>query len=154
MAYDGARYLLHERAIAVLSARMINDQNPKRVAAFPTFVNPLRWRAVAELREGYWISDINLNEEFDPTEGRVFFQPESSSAIQQAMRLPDFQSFVRFNQFPLWRVLPVSDVEGAVKVELFDLRFGDPTAPAFVASAIIANGKPGQEGFQFGRPRL
>jgi inner membrane protein len=152
--YDTARYFLHERAIAMLSSRAFEGQTPKRVAAFPTPANPLRWRAIAELREGYWVSDLYLNQDFDPADGRIFFQAEGRPEIQAALSAPEFQSFVKFNQFPYWRVLPMAEPEGAQKVELYDMRFGDPSAPGFVASAIVHNGKSDQEVFRYGSPRL
>ena len=152
--YLGGRYLLHERAIEVLSARVYDNQNPRRVAAFPVFGNPLRWRAVAEVSSGYWVSQVDLRDEFDPAEGRVFYQADAPAAIEKAKETEDFQAFLRFSQFPLWRVTPLSEPEGAVRVELFDLRFGDPTAPGFVATTVIANGRPGGASLRFGVPRI
>ena len=152
--YIGGRYLLHEQAVAILSARVYENQNPRRVAAFATFGNPLRWRAVAEVADGFWVSQLDLREDFNPAEGRVFYQATAPSAIERAKETADFQAFLRFNQFPLWRVVPLPQPDGAVKVELFDLRFGDPTAPGFVASAVVANGHSDHESFQFGAPRI
>jgi inner membrane protein len=153
-AYIGARYFLHEQAVQILSTRVFENQNPRRVAAFPVFGNPLRWRAVAELADGYWVSQIDLREEFDPSDGRVFFQAAPQQAIENARVTADFQSFLRFNQFPLWRVIPMPGPEGAVKVELFDLRFGDPTNPGFVATAIVESGRSDRETLRFGTPRI
>ena len=152
--YIGARYLLHERAIEVLSARIYDNQNPRRVAAFPVLGNPLRWRAVAELSNGYWVSEIDLKDEFNPAEGRVFYQADAPAPIEAAKRTEDFQAFVRFNQFPLWRVVALPAPDGAFRVALFDLRFGDPTAPGFVATAIVEAGRSERESLQFGVPKL
>jgi len=152
--YVGGRYLLHERAIEVLSARVYENQNPRRVAAFPVFGNPLRWRALAEVSSGYWISQIDLQDEFDPAEGRVYYQSNAPEVMEKAKETADFQAFLRFSQFPLWRVIPLPELEGAVRVELYDLRFGDPAAPGFVASAVIENGRPGREALRFGVPRI
>ena len=146
--------MLHERAIELLNSRIYDNQTPRRVAAFPTFANPLRWRAVAELSSGYWVSELNLREDFDPAAGRVFYQADPQVAIERAKETADFQVFRRFNQFPLWRVIPMAEPEGAVKVELFDLRFGDPTAPGFVATAVIENGHSEQETLRFGMPKI
>jgi inner membrane protein len=153
-AYIGGRFLLHEQAIATLNSRVYEQQNPRRVAAFPTFGNPFRWRAVAELAEGYWVSQINLREDFDPSDGRVYFQASPQGAIDRAKETGDFQAFLRFNQFPLWRVIPMAEPDGALRVELYDLRFGDPAAPGFVATAIIEGGRSDRESLRFGAPRI
>jgi inner membrane protein len=154
VSYDIGRLFLHERAIAELSSRVFDGQAPKRVAAFATLVNPLHWRAVAELREGYWTSDVRLNREFDPTDGRTYYQAEPRPEIQAALRARVFDSLARFDQFPLWRVSPMSEPEGAMKVELYDLRFGNPVSPGFVATAIVQNSRVLEEDFQFGQPRI
>jgi inner membrane protein len=152
--YAGGRYLLHEQAIATLSSRVFEQQNPRRVAAFPSFGNPFRWRAVAELGDGYWVSQINLREDFDPSDGRIYFQANPQAAMDRARETADFQAFLRFNQFPLWRVIPMSEPDGALRVELYDLRFGDPAAPGFVATAVIEGGRADQEALRFGAPRI
>jgi inner membrane protein len=152
--YIGGRSLLHERAIGLLNSRMYAEQNPRRVAAFPVFGNPFRWRVVAELSDGYWVSKLNLLEDFDPSDGRVFFAANSPEAIEKARRTPDFQSFLRFNQFPLWRVIPLAEPDGAQRVELYDLRFGDPAAPGFVATAIVGAGSSDSESLRFGAPKI
>ena len=150
--YAGGRSMVHEQAIAVLNSRVYEGQNPRRVGAFPMFGNPLKWRVVVELNGGFWVSQVNLLEDFDPAEGRVFFQAAPSAAIEEARLTEDFQSFLRFSQFPLWRTVPLT--EGSFRVELFDLRFGDPVMPGFVATAIIEKGHLVQQSLQFGAPRL
>ena len=152
--YIGGRYLLHEQAVAILSTRVYDNQNPRRVAAFADFGNPLRWRAVAELADGFWVSQIDLRGDFDPAEGRVFYQASAPLAIERAKETADFKAFIGFNQFPLWRVTPLPEPDGAVKVELFDLRFGDPVAPGFVATAVVENGRSDHESLRFGAPRI
>src|SRR4051794_22673378 len=39
--YIGGRYFLHEQAVQLLSTRIYENENPRRVAAFPVFGNPL-----------------------------------------------------------------------------------------------------------------
>ncbi len=67
-----------------------------------------------------------------------------------------FQEFLRFSQFPLWRVEPVSEPENAKRVQVVDMRFGTPTSPAFTVTALVDSGmRVLQSSFQFGpiRPR-
>ena len=37
--------------------------------------------------------------------------------------------FLRFAQYPLWRVTPYPTIENGKLVEVFDMRFGTPLAP-------------------------
>ena len=46
--YGFGRYLLHERAVAVLDSRMYQSEMPLRVAALPTAANPFRWTGLVE----------------------------------------------------------------------------------------------------------
>ena len=150
--YIGGRYLLHEQALGLLSSRVFDNQTPRRVAAFPTFGNPLRWRAIAELSDGYWVSQMNLLEDFDPAEGRVFYQSTDRDLITKASGTEDFKAFLRFNRFPYWRILAAA--EGVSKVELYDMRFGDPSSPGFLATVEIQGGRPEHEAVQFGTPKI
>ena len=151
--YVGGRQVLHERALGMLEARVYDGQNPRRVAAFPVFGNPLRWRVLAEVSNGYWTSEINVLTDLDPAEGRVFYQADNPQMIAMASATSDFQAFLRFNQYPLWRV-SMAGTEGTSRVELFDLRFGDPTTPGFVATFTIENGRPEGESLRFGTPKI
>jgi hypothetical protein len=65
-----------------------------------------------------------------------------------------FEEFLRFSQVPLWRVSPAADVENGKLVEVVDLRFGMPPAPAFMVEATL-NGalQPVRTSFQFGLSR-
>ena len=152
--YVGGRQLLHERALGMLESRVYEGQNPRRVAAFPVFGNPLRWRVLAEVSNGYWISELNVLRELDPAEGRVYYQAEESPMINMARATTDFQAFLRFNQYPLWRVIPLAGPEGSARVELLDLRFGDPVSPGFVATFTMENGRAEGESIRFGTPKI
>jgi hypothetical protein len=116
--YCCGKYLLHERAVAVLEARIYQGEVPRRVAAMPSPVNPFRWVGLVE-GSGFVVrySSVNLLEEFDPSSGQVFYKPEETP------RVAPFRSFLEFAQWPVWSVTPVED---AVRVELSDLRFGPP----------------------------
>jgi hypothetical protein len=111
-----------------------------RVAAFPDPVAPWRFRGLAETREFYSLHDLDLLRDFDPAAGRVFYKPEAGPALEAAGRTATFRDYLGFAQFPLWRVLPAEEPEGAVAVQAIDLRFGTPLQPAFVATAIL-NGR-------------
>ncbi len=148
--YDGGRYLTHARAIATLDARIYSGAAPSRVGAFPG-PNIFRWRGVAETPDLVNIEEVDLLGEFDPHAGHVFYKPEPSPAIEAARGTPVFHEFLRFSQYPFWQLTPAEQPENAMNVEAMDLRFGDPQAPAFVATAIVdASRHVLRAWFQFG----
>jgi inner membrane protein len=151
LLYNGARAGLHARAAAELEARTYDGADPVRVLAAPDPVRPWQWRGVVETGDSYAIEDFSLASEFDPTRGDIYHKPETNPAMEAARRTADFQEFLQFAQFPLWRVLPVADLPDAQQVEVMDLRFGSPRAPAFVVTALVdARGRVLETSFAFG----
>jgi len=133
--YGTGKYLLHERAVAVLDARMYQGEIPLRVAAMPLPANPFRWVGLVEGR-GFLERrpELNLLEEFDPSGGRIYYKPENTPRVEP------FRSFLEFARWPVWRVTPAADMEGAVNVELSDLRFGPPGESRFKVAAVVDAG--------------
>jgi inner membrane protein len=153
--YDGGRYILHERALATLDARIYGGNAARRVAAFPTG-SMVRWRGLAETADAVVFVDVDLTGEFNPSTGRVFYKPEPVPAFEAARRTQVFQEFLRFSQFPFWQAMPADQPPNAIRVEAMDLRFGDPQQPGFVATAIVdAQLHVDRAWFQFGsaKPR-
>lgn len=153
LAYNGGRALLHERALAILNARLYSGAPPARVAAFPS-QNPLTWRGLVETPESYTMENVDLTELFNPGAGQVFFKPQPDPAIEAALRNPTFRTFLEFSQFPLWRVALAAAPETGRYVEVLDMRFGTPAEPGFHVSAVVDQRDmvSGAE-FQFGRPQ-
>jgi inner membrane protein len=137
LLYNCGRGVLHARAVAALDSRLYGDSIPLRVAALPHPANPLRWRGLVETGGSYDVEDVNLAGEFDPTRGMIFHKPEPSAALEAARHTAAIQEFLRFAQFPLWRIVPVSEPEDGQRVEVLDMRFGTPQAPGFLASAVL-----------------
>lgn len=152
LAYNGGRYVMHARAVSTLDSRIYAGATPRRVAAFPGPVNILRWRGLAEMPDVVSIQDVDLLRDFDPSAGHLFYKPEPSPAIDAARRSLVFQRFLEFSEYPFWQVTPAEQVEGGTRVEAMDLRFGDPQAPGFVATAIVdAHQRVLRAWFDFGR---
>jgi inner membrane protein len=146
LLYDCGRGVLHARATAILESRIYRGVAPSRVAAMPDAINPLHWRGLVETADFYVVPEINLAGEFDPTRAEVIPKPDPDPAIDAASRTVTFREFLRFVQYPLWRVLVVPDREGAKEVRLMDLRFG-----TFMARAVVdARGKVSNESFTLG----
>jgi inner membrane protein len=158
LLYTYGRGTLHARAVGELQSRIYGDSPPLRVAALPNAVNPLEWRGLVETSETYAVTAVNLTQPFDPMRAQIFHKPDpdpaSQSAIDAAKRSPAFQQFLRFSQFPFWRVLPADEPENAKLVEVMDMRFGSPTAPGFMVSAVVDSRlRVVRTAFQFGAAR-
>jgi inner membrane protein len=139
--YGFGRFLLHQRAVAVLDSRMYQGEAPLRVAAMPAPANPFRWVGLVEGRAFMEMHpDMNLLEEFDPSGGALYYKPESRAAIVRASQTQAFRVFTAFSQWPAWSVTPVADPEGAVMVKAADLRFGPPESSHFAAAAVVDAG--------------
>lgn len=154
LLYDCGRGVLHARAIATLSSRLYQDSPPVRVAAMPDGANPWRWRGLVETSGANTVQEIDLIGASPPSRDLVFQKPDPNPAIEAAARTPSFVEFLRFSQFPLWRLSPVPSPEDGRLVEVFDLRFGTPMAPGFMVSAVLDSKlRVVQTAFQFGRLR-
>ena len=131
MLYAGARYALHERAIAVLQSRIYQGAAPRRVGAIPGAANPFAWRGVVESANAVSVHRVNLLSEFDPDAGQREYQAEESPALDAARATREFQVMEDFDQYPLLRATPEGGKERGTRVELLDLRY------PFVATAIV-----------------
>jgi len=152
--YDCGRGVLHARAVATLGSRLYQDSPPVRVAAMPDGANPWRWRGLVETSGADTVQEIDLLGAQPPSRDLVFQKPDPGPAIEAAAHTATFAEFLRFSQFPLWRVSPVPSPEDGKLVEIFDLRFGSPMAPGFTVSAVLdSRFRVVQSAFQFGRFR-
>ncbi|HOL70874.1 MAG TPA: metal-dependent hydrolase [Bryobacteraceae bacterium] len=154
VAYSGGRYILHQRAVAILDSRIYDGRAAVRVAAFPRPANPFAWTGLVETATWYSFYDLNLLGDFDPAAGRKFYKTEPNpaevAAAEAAKRTETFRAFLNFSQFPFWRFTAVDEPEAATRVEVMDLRFGDPANPRFVASAIVTeDGRVERAAFSF-----
>ena len=153
LLWSGGRAMLHNRAVDVLRSRIYRGHAPLRVAAWPTPWNPMVWRGYVSTEPSWTIFTMDLNGEFDPEAGSVYFKPEGAETVNAARRTPEAQAFLRFAQYPVWRVLPVSDQEGATLIEATDVRFGDPEDGKFQLRIVMdANRNPVSAKVSLGSP--
>ncbi len=135
LGYEGFRYAAHQRALAVISARIYDGASPTLVEALPGGLNPLRWRGEVETPTSVLTVPILLTEDFDPSAGEIDYPAPESPALEAARATPAFQAFSRFNQLPFWKVTALDDSQ---LVEVIDLRFGTPRRPGFAfMSAVV-----------------
>ena len=131
LVYDFGKYLAHQRAIAMLNSRIYDGALPVRTAAFPGGANPFVWRGWVETDAFFKTYRINVDSDFDPASGTKYYKPSDTGAIDAAKSSDVFRTFMWFDQFPRWTVLPVAEPEGARQVQLIDLRLG------FYATAVV-----------------
>jgi inner membrane protein len=154
LLYNCGRSALHDRALAELDSRIYADSAPQRTLAVPGPAIPWRWKGVVETADFYAVGDVDLLSNFDPTHMTVFHKPAPDPAIDAAAATPVFQEFLKFSQFPLWRISPAADLENGKTVEVVDLRFGTPPSPAFMVDATVnARLQVENTSFQFGLSR-
>jgi inner membrane protein len=152
LLYNGWRYVLHSRAVAMLDSRIYQELTPSRVAAMPDGAVPWRWHGLVETGEFYAFADVDLSGRFDPTEARIVHKPEPDPALDAARRTQAFQEFLAFSQYPLWRVFPSSQTENGKVVEVMDVRFGAPFVRSFITTALVnARLEVIETSFQYGR---
>ena len=132
LCWIGGRGVLHARAEQMLTSRVQQGARPLRVMALPGSFSPFKWRGLVET-EGYFaVHDLNVLFDFDPEQGLLLRKPPQLEVVQAAKRSPALQRFLRFAQWPVWRIVPMDEPPGAQRVQVFDLRFSDD-ATAFKA---------------------
>jgi hypothetical protein len=145
--------MLHERAVETLRARSYQGAEAVRVAAWPTPWNPFVWQGYVSTERFWGLYRVDLNREFDPDRGEVFFKPEGAEAVSAVRRTPEGQAFLGFARYPVWRVLPVSEPEGGTLVEATDVRFGLPEDGKFQLRVVLDGARrPVSAKFGFGDP--
>jgi inner membrane protein len=137
LLYDGARAVIHQRALAMLDSRVYLGSPPLRTAAFPDTFNPFAWRGLVEEARFDALFDLDVRKPFDPTTGPFFYRAEDSPALRSAAKTEVFQVFESFAQYPFWTVTPLSDPPNSSRVQLCDMRFGTPRRGGFKAIAIL-----------------
>ncbi len=135
-AYDYTRSVLHRNAATIVGAHTYNKLAPRRAGAFPTS-NPLVWRGMAELSNGYVDVPVDLRANFHVSDAVTYYKPPRTPAMRAAMETYPFQMLLEFVQYPLWVIQPALDRENNTRVALIDLRFGTPTQSGFAATAIV-----------------
>jgi len=121
--FVGGRAFAHQRALALLDSREYRGQVPLEVAAFPHSSNPMLWSGVAETDNALVTVDVPLGpvSVFDPDLAEVYFKPEASLTLTNAMSSPAAMAFMDYARFPLAHVEPRGR---GFEVRLRDMRFG------------------------------
>jgi inner membrane protein len=135
LAFDGGRFVSHARAIDLMSAHLYEGAPPQRVTALPGAFHPLAWRGVVEGAGFVIVLAVDVMN--GPGPGRVYPIAAPIPAMDAALATRPFQVFSRWCQLPFWKVTPVAD---GLRLDLIDLRFGDPDRPGFASVSAIVDG--------------
>lgn len=127
VALWGLRDLSHRRALNLLDAHTYGEENPVRLGAFPTALNPFEWTGVAETDSAYYILDASaLAGDVSVEEATVLRKPEPSAALALAQKTYTARVFLAFARFPY--AIVYADEDG-FRVYIRDLRFARPGIP-------------------------
>ena len=127
----GLRDFAHRRVLQRLDSRTYYEENPQRVAAFPTVVNPFSWVGVVETASAFHVLAVSaFDSEVNADRLRVFHKPEPSRALDAALATRTARVFAGFARF-LW--VRVEENEDGYQATLRDLRYASPDGlrPAF-----------------------
>ncbi len=136
LSYEGFRLAAHQRALAVMGAHLYEGSSAPRISAMPGGMNPLRSRGIVETGDSVLTVPVLLTEDYNPALGHIDYPAQNSAAVAAARATEPFRAFERFNQLPFWKTTAAGE---NTRVELIDLRFGNPRQPGlFVATATVA----------------
>ncbi|MGH9396884.1 MAG: metal-dependent hydrolase [Terriglobia bacterium] len=121
VALWGLRGFAHQRALGLLGAHTYGGENPIRLGAFPTALNPFAWTGIVETDATYYILDAGaLGNNVRVEDATILRKPESSPPLTVAQETAAAKSFVSFARFPY--AVVYGEEEGD-RVFIRDLRF-------------------------------
>jgi len=149
----GLHDVAHRRVLGLLQAHTYSEQDPVRVGAFPSPVNPFAWTGVVETDSAYALLPANaLASDVDPQSALQFHKPEGSPPLDTAMKTRTGRIFMDFARFPWARV---DENEEGFEVEIRDLRFSSTYGGGFVMVVEMDKAlRVLSESFSFGGPRV
>lgn len=154
LSFGAWRFTLHQRAVETLESHVYPQGMARRVEAWPTPFSPFAWLGFVETDQSWGLYEFNLNVPFDPSAGNVGYRPQPNAALDKAWQSKEGRIYQDFARYAAWRVVPLTDPEGAVAVEANDLRFGVPGAKAFSFRVQYDNqGNVMDQEFHYGTPK-
>lgn len=136
LLFDGARAVLHSRAVAQLEARLYEGAPPVNSAALPQPFTPFRWTGVVETARAYQRMEVNVLGQLEPPEPETFYKPAVTPAYQNAKATAPFAYFLYFARFPVWSQEPIATGGTGTRLVVSDLRFGTPQSGSFHCVAV------------------
>jgi len=132
----GIRDLAHRRVLGFLDAHTYRQEDPLRLGAFPSPINPFSWTGVVETDSAFHLLAADaLDSDVDSEHTVIFHKPEATPALDAATKTRTAAILEDFARFP-WANVETTD-EG-FDVTLQDLRF---TSLATQVRAFVADVK-------------
>ena len=115
------RDFAHRRVLGMLDAHIYAGENPQRVGAFPSPLNPFQWTGVVETDSVFHVLPANaLGGDVDAEDTRIFRKAEPSPALEAATNTRSASLFLDFARFPWGQV---TETENGFSVTFQDLRY-------------------------------
>jgi hypothetical protein len=150
LALWGARDLAHRRVIGFLDSHVYGQENPVKLGAFPTAVNPFSWNGVVETDSAFYLLPVGaFDSDVDTEHATVLHKPDVSPALSAATQSRTAQIFLDFARFP-WPNVEETDTGFFVSIQ--DLRYASPSnqRAAFVVEVELdKNSRVHSESFSF-----
>ena len=120
--FGAGRAVAHQRAVALLDARVYRTESPLVVGAFPGALNPFVWSGIVETDNALFTVQVPLwpGSVFDPDLAKAHFKPEPSLALSNAVASGVAVEFLNYARFPLANVEPRGD---GYEVRIRDMGF-------------------------------
>lgn len=141
VAIWGIRDFEHRRAVSVLQSRTYNNEDPIRVSAYPTTIDPFHWFGVVETTDLFALAPVDsLAPEVDPAgQMEVRYKPEENAAALAAKKSYLGRVYLDWAQYPLTETQPLEPPGSGFLVNFQDLRYAQ--APALFDR--MADQRPG-----------
>ncbi len=125
----GVRDFEHRRALAALEARLYDHSVPVSAAAFPYWVNPFKWYAVAETQTSYQRMLVDsLTPEVDPgADIEVQYKPEETPMTLAAKRSYFGRVYLDWARYPYTETQELSPPGSGYVVTFHDARYAYPS---------------------------
>ena len=112
----------HRRALNLLEQRTYGDEEPLRVSAYGTVLNPFEWQGVVETRTSLRLMPVNPHAgEIDDESARIWPKPEETAVTHAAKESRLGRVYLDWAQYPRVEADRLPDENW--EVEFTDLRF-------------------------------
>jgi inner membrane protein len=118
------RHIEHRRAVTALNSITYRGEDPLRVSAFATALNPFAWNGVVETRDFFQLTPVDSGSgQVDPeNQAIVRYKPEETPVTLAAKKSHLGRVYLDWAQYPLVEAEELPDNAG-YRVRFRDLRF-------------------------------
>ena len=139
IAVWGVRDYQHRKAVAALSARVYQGEDPIRASAFPYPLTPFTWYGVVETHDFFAQMQVDsLTPEVDPHDSmQIRYKPEETPASLAAKSSRLGRVYLDWAKYPLVEVEHLSPPQSGYIARFQNLAFMYPNSPRHVLTASV-----------------